>query len=175
MASIIEINNQAVNDALAQLAARVGNLHPYLAALGEDMQERTKQRFVTTTAPDGSTWAANSPVTLARYIMSRGGVSKKTGKMLKKGRELAAAKKPLQGKNRDLAKEIYYQADEEHMTLGSTMIYAAMQQFGGSRAQFPQLWGDIPSRRFLPLTLAGELEPAEADWMVEQLQSYLAQ
>jgi phage gpG-like protein len=175
MASIIEIHHQSTTDALERLAARLTHIQPYLAALGEDMAERTKQRFATTTAPDGSTWAANSPVTLARYIMSRGGASKKTGKVLAKGRALAAAKKPLQGKTGDLARQIFYQADEDQMSLGSSMIYAAMQQFGGSRARFPNLWGDIPSRRFLPITLAGELEQSEADWMVEQLQSYLAE
>jgi phage gpG-like protein len=30
----------------------------------------------------------------------------------------------------------------------STMEYAAMQQFGGSKTEFPNLWGDIPARPF---------------------------
>jgi phage gpG-like protein len=29
------------------------------------------------------------------------------------------------------------------------MVYAAMQQFGGTKAEFPHLWGDIPERPFL--------------------------
>jgi phage gpG-like protein len=30
------------------------------------------------------------------------------------------------------------------------MPYAAMQNFGGTKAEFPHLWGDIPARAFFP-------------------------
>ncbi len=30
------------------------------------------------------------------------------------------------------------------------MVYAAMQNFGGTKAEFPNLWGDIPARPFFP-------------------------
>ena len=34
------------------------------------------------------------------------------------------------------------------------MAYAAMQQFGGTKSQFPHLWGDIPARPFLGISTA---------------------
>ncbi len=40
------------------------------------------------------------------------------------------------------------------LEVGSTMEYAAMQQFGGRKSEFPHLWGDIPARPFLGLSAA---------------------
>lgn len=50
---------------------RSGNLRPLLLEIGEDLTESTKQRFVTTTAPDGSQWEKDSDVTLAHKSGSR--------------------------------------------------------------------------------------------------------
>ena len=37
--------------------------------------------------------------------------------------------------------------------IGSPMKdYAAMMQFGGTKSEFPQLWGDVPARPFLGLS-----------------------
>jgi len=35
--------------------------------------------------------------------------------------------------------------------VGSNKPYAAMMQFGGEQADFPQLWGDVPPRPYLPM------------------------
>jgi len=32
------------------------------------------------------------------------------------------------------------------------MEYAAMMQFGGTKSEFPNLWGDIPARPFLGIS-----------------------
>jgi len=42
--------------------------------------------------------------------------------------------------------------------IGSPMEYAAMQQFGGTKAEFPNLWGDIPARPFLGISSQDENE-----------------
>lgn len=34
-----------------------------------------------------------------------------------------------------------------------------MMQFGGDQAEFPQLWGDIPGRPYLPMDAEGNLQP----------------
>jgi phage gpG-like protein len=36
--------------------------------------------------------------------------------------------------------------------IGTDRVYGAMQQFGGTKAQHPQLWGTIPARPFLGLS-----------------------
>lgn len=173
MATTIEISHQAVSAELARLINQVEHVGQVLAPIGEDIVERAKQRFATSTSPDGARWKSNAQATLMHYIQSKGGFSKKTGKLLGKGRTLAANKKPLQGLTGSLARQIFYSASDEQLTVGSSMIYAAMQHFGGTKSQFPHLWGDIPARQFLPITAAGELHPAEADKIIEQLRRYL--
>lgn len=169
----IQVTDREVIAALARLQERLGNFDPLLRAIGEDLVARTKQRFATATAPDGTAWRANSPATIQNYIRSRGGFSKKTGKLLAKGEKLQASKKPLQGTSGDLARQIHYQVANGELTMGSSMIYAAMQHFGGKKSRFAHLWGDIPAREFLPITAAGELYPSEATAIVGMLREYL--
>lgn len=173
MPSIIEVSTQALSAELARLANQIEHAGQALKPVGEDIVERIKQRFASAADPDGVRWQANSRVTLINYIRNKGGFSKKTGKILAKGQALAISKRPLQGQTLDLASQFASDATDEGLTVVSTMIYARMQQFGGTKAQFPQLWGNIPARRFFPLTAAGELAPAEADLIVERLRQYL--
>jgi phage gpG-like protein len=44
------------------------------------------------------------------------------------------------------------------LLVGSNKEYAAMQQFGGTKAQFPHLWGDIPARPFMGVSDDDERE-----------------
>lgn len=173
MPSIIDVSHQEVTDMLRQLVHQVGSAASILPALGEDMMERTKQRFASGTAPDGQRWIANTRTTLMRYLQQKNGFSKKTGKIGAKGRTLAISKKTLVGLSGNLAKEIFYDVADDSLTLGSIMRYAAMQQYGGKKSQFRQLWGDIPARPFLPIDAQNELYPKEVDFIVEQLSDYL--
>lgn len=173
MPSMIEIQNQALNAALAQLQGRIEHPAPFYAAVGEDAVERIKQRFATAIGPDGARWVANSQVTIMNYLRRKGAFSRKTGQILAKGQVLAASKRPLQGVSGDLARQVFSQSSDQDTQFGSTMIYAAIQHFGGSKSQFPQLWGDIPGRQFMPITPAGDLYPAEADLILDQLRDYL--
>lgn len=173
MAITITIDNSAVLSLLARLQERTSNMSPVLSAVGEDILERTKQRFSTATAPDGTPWAPNSQITLIRYLEKRGGFAGKSGKINAKGQKLAINKKPLMGETGDLARQFFVQTSAQDVTIGSTMIYAAMQQFGGTRSKFPHLWGDIPARPFLPVTKTGDLYPQEQEQIVSMLQDYL--
>ena len=64
-----------------------------------------------------------------------------------------------------LARAIIGEADGDTAVIGvgHDVPYAAMQQFGGKKADFPKLWGDIPARPYLPFTLddagAAQLQP----------------
>jgi phage gpG-like protein len=175
MNKAIEVQDQAVMAALTALRDKVDNMSPVALAIGEDMAERIKGRFGTATAPDGTRWKSNAQVTLMNYLNKKGGAfSPKTGKILAKGQQLAASKRPLQGESGDLARQIVYEATGSEVTVGSTMIYAAMQHFGGKKSEFPKLWGDIPARPFLPVTSSGELYPSEVEAIVDQIRQYLA-
>lgn len=148
MAQLIELTNRSGLDYLHALIARGQNLRPVLAEIGEDMTESTKRRFSTAKAPDGTPWAPNSATTIARYsdLFAR----KKDGTLSKKSEAKIAGKKPLTGETRALATTINYQITGDNTVgIGSPMVYAAMQNFGGKKSDFPHLWGDIPARRFL--------------------------
>lgn len=60
----IEVQDQAVKAALKALADRIGNIDGALQTIGADIIERTKRRFETSTAPDGTPWKPNSATTL---------------------------------------------------------------------------------------------------------------
>lgn len=153
---MLEINllNDDVQRALKDLAGRLGDLRPALKAIGEDLQESTKRRFETSTAPDGTPWEPNSPVTIARQVHSVKGTRTKDGQLLtKKGAARWDSKKPLIGETKALSEQIHWALQgQSAVVVFSSMEYAAMQQFGGTRAEFPHLWGDIPARPFFGLS-----------------------
>lgn len=150
----ITVEDEQVRAALRRLRGKTDNLGPVLKAIGEDLVESTKRRFETATAPDGSAWAPNTQTTILRYLGITGGNYNKDGRLSKKGAERVMGKKPLTGETGSLKQQIHYQVSGNVLEVGSTMKYAAMQQFGGSKGQFPNLWGDIPARPFLGLSPA---------------------
>ena len=57
-----------VRKALSNLMATAENPKQLMAQIGKLMVDLTKQRFATSTAPDGSRWAENSDITLLGYL-----------------------------------------------------------------------------------------------------------
>lgn len=127
----IEIDDHQIRAALLSLQRASDNLRPALVEIGESLTESTKKRFLTTTAPDGSDWALNSILSTLLY---------------KEG------DRPLTD-SMTLGNTINYQVlDATSLAIGSPMEYAAMMQFGGTKSEFPWLWGDIPARPFLGIS-----------------------
>jgi phage virion morphogenesis protein len=149
----IQVNDRQVLDLLTELSRKTSNLQPAMKEIGEDIVASTKRRFATATGPDGTPWQANSSVTIDRYLGLFSGSHKKDGSLSKRGAARSSAKKPLTGETRALQTTINYQlVGSTGVSIGSPMVYAAMQQFGGTKAQFPHLWGDIPARPFLGMS-----------------------
>lgn len=161
MKSPIEINNTAVLAAFNRLIAIGEDPSPVLRTLGEDIVRRAKQRFESGTAPDGAAWAPNSDVTLRVLLGGNAKNFTKKGSLSKRGKKTLAGKRPLIGESGNLARQIDYAVNAGGVTVSANPVYAAIQQFGGKKSQFPHLWGDIPARPFLPVTPAEELYPAE--------------
>ena len=132
----ITISTAALDRALTHLEQAGRNLSPAFKDIGEALINSTRERFEEGKGPDGTRWADNRPVTLAR----------------KKGN------KPLTGETGLLSTEIHYEADPRYVRVGSNKEYAAMQQFGGKKSEFPHLWGDIPARPFVGVSKADEEE-----------------
>ncbi|MDO9141451.1 MAG: phage virion morphogenesis protein [Methylobacter sp.] len=143
----IDYNDTAVLNALRELAQHAGNLRPALKEIGEDLKESTKQRFGTYTGPDGVMWATNSDATYERKG-DRSGI-------------------PLTDYG-TLGNTIGYRlVGNDEVQIGSPMEYAAMMQFGGTKDEFPHLWGDIPARPFLGIS------DADKDGILAVLRDYL--
>lgn len=132
----VKLDNQRVIKALEHLSKATANPRPALLAIGEDLVKSTKKRFDESRGPDGKAWAPNSPATLKR----------------KRG------SKPLIGEG-TLRDQISYSESSNVLTIGSSMVYAATQQFGAKQGEFgrtkrnaPIPWGRIPPRPFLGIS-----------------------
>lgn len=178
MPQIIELTNRSGLDYLQGLLERAKDMRPVLLEIGEDMAESAKQRFSTTTAPDGTAWAPNSAVTLARY--SAMFARKKSGELTKRSAAKLAGKKPGTGETRALGTTINYQMQgNDSVGIGSPMVYAGTFHYGAKSGEFgmaafktrngvfPIPWGDIPARPFL-----GASEDDKAN-IVRLVQGYL--
>lgn len=131
----------------------------FWSAIGEALLTSTKQRFATSTAPDGTQWQANTQTTIDAFVNRFSGTRTKKNKVNAKGRRIAAGKKPLIGESRALSQTINYTADNNSVEIGSPLVYAATHQFGAKRGQYgkskknsPIPWGDIPARPFLGIS-----------------------
>lgn len=157
----VEITDQETRKAVANLIASAENPKQLMAQIGELLVDSTKQRFATSTAPDGSRWQENSEVTLLGYLDKyKGSFRKKDGGLTQKGAKRLGGKKPLIGENGSLSTTIAYKIEGVGtLIIGSPEEYAAAQQFGmkngyaGSTKKGSSIpWGDIPAREFLGLS-----------------------
>lgn len=137
---------------------KIANPRPLFKSIGNAMLESTKQRFASSTAPDGSKWAANTDVTIARYLGEYSGTHKKDGSLSKKGEKRVASKKPLIAKG-DLRDGLNVQfTDANSVSIGSNEDHASTQQFGALALSYKDVapWGDVPAREFLGVSAEDE-------------------
>lgn len=130
----VDIDLEALRARLADLHREADHPRRALVQIGESLVESTKRRIELGQQPDGEPFAPNSPVTIARKGHGR----------------------PLIGSGTLVNETINYDVQGDTLIVGSSSEYAAMQQFGGKKAEFPHLWGDIPPRPFLGLSLDDE-------------------
>lgn len=138
----VDISDKEVNQALDRLFKSAQKPRPVLEQIGDILVDSTKRRFSNSVGPDGQRWAPNTQTTILRYL----GVYKGS---------FSSSKRPLIGETGSLSSQISYEIDGSGtLFVGSTMIYAATQQFGAKKRQFQGKapWGDIPARPFLGLS-----------------------
>lgn len=157
----IRVDDEAVLNTLRQMQARGHNLRPLLMQIGEVETTTTKERFMSSTAPDGSKWAANSQTT---YLKLLGGKhTNKKGKLNARGKNRVTSKRPLILSGQ-LMNQIHWQLVGGHgVDIGTNLIYGRTQQYGAAKGAFgrdgrnhPIPWGTIPSRKFLGLSAVGK-------------------
>lgn len=159
MSASILINDNDARSALQGLMDSIGNIDPALKEIGEVLIDSTKQRFRTTTAPDGSQWERNTEATLRNYANRFKTSRTKKGRLSKKGRERIANKPPGTGESKQLQKQIFYNVRSGELEVGSPLIYAPTFHYGAKKGQFGKgaPWGDIPAREFLGLSSDDEV------------------
>jgi len=146
----IDLQDADITHALGELEKATTDLTPTLKLIGRKLVESTEQRFIDRRDPDGTLWLGNSDLTIARKGFDHPLVGGK------QDGDSGRRTQMLQHMN-------HAQVQDNVLLVGNTMEYSAMQQFGGSKADFPHLWGDIPARPFIGLS------DADREMVVEQI------
>ena len=172
----VEVLDAEARAQFARLREAVSELRPLMQALGEHLVETTKQRFETSTGPDGKPWAPNAESTYVQFAdKSKGSLHKNgphKGRVTTVGTARLAGKKPLIGDTRALSTRINYRAGSDFVEIGSPERYAAVQQFRAKKHSFSggrTPWADIPPRPFIGLS------SADRAWMLDQIVRAIAQ
>ncbi len=180
----IEIDDREVRQALEDLRRRVSNMKQAMHAIGQALMEGSRERILSGHDWTGTAFAPNAESTLLRVMRRAAG-----GKSLvtKRGHTRAAAikalarKQPLIDRKTFVSKRLFYKATEDSVSVGSSAVQAAVLQFGARKGAFGATsrgakipWGDIPARRYLPVTEDGRLDEAARSLILETLRAHLA-
>lgn len=155
----IALSDSGAHPAIARLLQQLGNPQAGLKAIGELVTEFTKTRFALSQDPYGTPWVPNKPSTIEAMLRGHAKNFTKKGAVSARGQRALAGKKPLIGESKSLSKQFAWRVVGNAVEVRSSMVYAAIQNFGGTKASFPHLWGNIPARPFFPDAARG-LPPA---------------
>lgn len=170
-------NTPTVIARLDEIAAQIGNLRPAYAAIGEALAESTKDRFSSSTGPDGERWAPLAPATVlsrlaeisgeyAAYsnlktgkqgrvrVGDKKGYYRKDGRLASKGVKAVMGMRPLVASGL-LQDTITWQADATSAQIG-TNRFAGEWDAGAAVHQFGSRDGTIPARPFLGVSAQDE-------------------
>lgn len=150
----IHVEDATAISALRQIQARGHNLTPLLMQIGESETTLTKERFMSSTAPDGSRWKANSQTTYLKLLSGKH--VNKSGKLNARGSNRVQSKRPLILSGQ-LMNQIHWQlVGHGAVDIGTNLIYGRTQQYGEGKGAFgrdgrnhPIPWGTIPARPFV--------------------------
>lgn len=168
----IEVQDLEVRSVLNQLADKADDMQPILEGIGRGIVSRTKERFGTSTGPDGVKWKDNADATLGVLRSGLGkGYRRKNGSLNAAGERRIAGKKPLIGESGDLRRQIVAIASNTEVVVNASTAYAAIHQFGGKAGRGLKV--TIPARPFLPITQSGDLYPEEKVLILQAVNDYL--
>ncbi|HBF31654.1 phage virion morphogenesis protein [Rhizobium sp.] len=142
------IDDADMREKLAALIAKMQRAEGFYKNVGEHLLNSVKDNFEAETAPDGTRWKALSQAT-------RDLRSKKYGN----------APTTILRASGDLMNSINMQASGTDVRIGSSLVYAAIHQFGGDAGRGNKV--NIPARPYLGLSAADEEEVVAIaeEWM----------
>ena len=129
-AATITIDDQHIINSLRSLQELTGNIAPILDEIGSLMQDKILLNFREQHDPEGNDWLELSDATLAQR--------RKNGRGAEILRDTGI-----------LNNSITYNVSGHAVEIGSDEVYANMMHYGGTKTDFPWLWGDIPARPFV--------------------------
>ena len=118
--------------------SKMENLRPFYVNVGEHMLNSVEDRFDTETAPDGTPWAALAPATIANRLRRHGN-----------------AELTILRERGHLAGSFNYDANSSQVSIGTPVVYAAIQHFGGETGRNQSV--TIPPRPVLGMSPQDEV------------------
>lgn len=150
----------AAANVLAQLSGSLKNTQPMMRSLATLLENSTRKRFETKTAPDGTAWADWADSTKIRY-------AKKVYRSKNKKRYLAAMKpRPKERLMRDssrLLRSLTRHATAQMAQVGTNVEYAPYHQLGTKRMVARPMFGISDQDRVDVLDLLGEFVQQQWD------------
>lgn len=150
----VELDHSRLQETLRKVEWAVGDLAPLMKGIAAEMASVTEENLEEQGRPD---WESLSSITTDRREQS----GTWPGQML----QVSAG---------GLAASVTTQATDSSALVGSNKPYAAMMHFGGKKADFPHLWGDIPGRPYLPMDVEGKLQPEAEDAILDLALQHLS-
>lgn len=129
----VEVDDADLTAFLTSKIAQMENLRPFHDRVGEHLTNSIEDRFDSQTAPDGSAWTALAPATIANRLRRHGNA------------ELTILRE--YGR---LAGSFNYAASADQVKIGTPVVYAAIQHFGGKAGRNHSV--TIPARPVLGLS-----------------------
>jgi phage virion morphogenesis protein len=115
----ITITDAQLQSGLENLTAKLANLKPAMADIGESALRKVRKRFDNEIAPDGSKWNALSEATIKAKARR-----KRTGKPYRTNAEPSAILKDTF----TLRDSIAYQASNSSVAIGTNIFYGTFNQ-----------------------------------------------
>lgn len=127
----LKFDDSEIQAVLRQLKAKMGDLSEPMNDAGQYIVQSVRERFVTSTGPDGQAWEKRKDSTIAALINRDAKNRKKDGSLSAKGKKFMSGKKLLTD-SRALVDSIAHEYTSTSTTIKpGGLPYAAAHQFGG--------------------------------------------
>lgn len=152
--SLVLLDDHQLRQALQNLQAAGQDMTPAMRKIAQALALVVEDNFEAEGRPK---WEALSPVTVALRTKAAKGKTEGGFRILQDSGQLASSVTTDHGTS--------------HATIGSNLVYAAIQQFGGMAGRGKKV--EIPARPFLPITADDKLQPEASEEVLDTVMRHL--